>query len=66
MASKSKATEARYQDVKNGRPVFTWGDDLAPPAWLVKLANRGRVEAGEFLLDGNPMLNGTNVTGSDG
>jgi len=65
MASKSKATQATFTGVVNGRPRFDWGDQLPPPAWLLKLADSGKVKDGEFIVGASALGVGQVVTGAD-
>jgi hypothetical protein len=66
VASKSKAVSATFHGVKNRRPVFSWGDELPPPAWLLKHIARGTVEGDSFVLGEVAMKSGQKLAGSDG
>lgn len=63
MPTRRKVTEATFEGIRNGRPVFDFGDDTAPPDWLLKLASGGKVDGDRFLVDGKALQPGQKVTG---
>lgn len=62
MPTRHKVTEATFTGVRNGRPHFDFGDDTAPPDWLLKMARDGKVEGEQFIVAGKPLQPGQVVT----
>lgn len=60
MPARDHVIIATFQGVRKGRPMFDFGD-TAPPDWLLKLAESGKVVGEQFIVAGKPLEPGQEV-----
>lgn len=63
MPTRAKVESAIFTGVRNGCPHFDFGSNTAPPDWLLKVANSGKVVDGQFIFQGKPLEVGCEIRG---